>query len=47
MSNSLAFFDWIVITGYFLLLLAVAAWVISKKQRTSVISLPEETWAGL
>lgn len=35
MSNSLTSLDWIVITGYFLLLLAVAAWVISRKQGTS------------
>lgn len=35
MSNSLASLDWIVIVGYFLLLLAVAAWVISRKQGTS------------
>ena len=35
MSNSLASLDWIVIAGYFLLLLAVAAWVISRKQGTS------------
>lgn len=35
MSNSLTSLDWIVITGYFFLLLAVAAWVISRKQGTS------------
>ena len=35
MSNSLATLDWIVIAGYFLLLLGVAAWVILQKQNTS------------
>lgn len=35
MSNSLVTFDWIVIAGYFLLLLGVAAWVIMQKQKTS------------
>ena len=35
MSNSLASLDWIVIAGYFLLLLTLAAWVISRKQGTS------------
>jgi len=35
MSNSLETLDWIVIAGYFLLLLGVAAWVISKKQDNS------------
>jgi len=35
MSNSLTSLDWIVIMGYFLLLLAMAAWVISRKQGTS------------
>ncbi|MEL6718362.1 MAG: sodium:solute symporter [Bacteroidota bacterium] len=35
MSNSLATLDWIVIVGYFLLLLGVAAWVIMQKQKTS------------
>lgn len=35
MSNSLATLDWVVIVGYFLLLLGVAAWVIMQKQKTS------------
>ncbi|MEM8524130.1 MAG: sodium:solute symporter [Bacteroidota bacterium] len=35
MSNSLATLDWVVIIGYFLLLLGVAAWVIMQKQKTS------------
>ncbi|MEL7223021.1 MAG: sodium/solute symporter, partial [Bacteroidota bacterium] len=33
--NTLATLDWIVISGYFLLLLGVAAWVIMQKQKTS------------
>jgi SSS family solute:Na+ symporter len=35
MSNSLATLDWIVIAGYFLLLLGIAAWVILQKQENS------------
>ncbi len=35
MNNSLATLDWIVIAGYLLLLLGVAAWVILQKQKTS------------
>lgn len=35
MSNSLATLDWIVIAGYFLLLLGIAAWVILQKQENA------------
>lgn len=35
MNESLATLDWIVIAGYFLLLLGIAAWVILQKQKTS------------
>jgi len=35
MSNSLVTLDWVVIIGYFLLLLGIAAWVIMQKQKTS------------
>ena len=35
MPQSLTTFDWIVIAGYFLLLLGVAVWVISRKQENS------------
>lgn len=35
MSNSLVALDWIVIAGYFLLLLGIAAWVILQKQENS------------
>lgn len=35
METTLATLDWIVIAGYFLLLLGVAAWVISQKQNDS------------
>lgn len=35
MSNSLETLDWIVIAGYFLLLLGIAAWVILQKQENS------------
>ncbi|MEM0994468.1 MAG: sodium:solute symporter [Bacteroidota bacterium] len=35
MENTFTSLDWIVIAGYFLLLLGVAAWVILQKQKTS------------
>ncbi|MEM9886689.1 MAG: sodium:solute symporter [Bacteroidota bacterium] len=35
MENTLTTLDWVVIAGYFLLLLGVAAWVILQKQKTS------------
>ena len=33
--NSLATLDWVVIAGYFALLLGVAWWVVSQKQKNS------------